>query len=67
VFQASVLGGGLGFFAWCVLLCYILELNKNFTEALNAEPIAMVLVPSKRESSTSTVATQTVLGLSRLS
>jgi hypothetical protein len=29
--------------------------------------IAMVLVPSKRESSTSTVATKTVLGLSRLS
>ncbi len=39
MFQASVLGGGLGFFAWCVLLCYILELNKNSTEALNAEPL----------------------------
>jgi hypothetical protein len=39
VIQAAVLGGVLWFLAWCLMLCYIFELNKNSAQNQKTEPL----------------------------
>ncbi len=39
--QAAAVGGGLWFFAWCVILCYIFEWNKEPKEAQKTEPLTL--------------------------
>jgi hypothetical protein len=41
VIQAAAVGGGLWFFAWCVILCYIFEWNKEPKEAQKTEPLTL--------------------------
>ncbi len=40
--QAATLGGVFGLFTWCVMLCYILELNKKPAQNQNTEPLTRV-------------------------
>jgi len=42
VIQAAALGGVLGVFTWCVMLCYILELNKKPAQNQKTEPLTRV-------------------------
>lgn len=39
--QAAAVGGGLWFFAWCVILCYIFEWNKKPKETQTIEPLTL--------------------------
>ncbi len=39
--QAAAVGGGLWFFAWCVILCYIFEWNKEPKEGRKIEPLTL--------------------------
>jgi hypothetical protein len=41
VIQAAAVGGGLWFFAWCVILCYIFEWNKEPKEGRKIEPLTL--------------------------
>jgi hypothetical protein len=41
VIQAAAVGGGLWFFAWCVILCYIFEWDKKPQEAHKNEPLTL--------------------------
>ncbi|MBW4545554.1 MAG: hypothetical protein KME25_14070 [Symplocastrum torsivum CPER-KK1] len=40
--QAAALGGVFWFFTWCVMLCYILELNKKPAQNQKTEPLTRV-------------------------
>ena len=37
--QPAALGGGLWFIAWCVILCYVFELNNNVPENQQPPPL----------------------------
>jgi len=42
VIQAAALGGVLGFFTWCIMFCYIFELNKKPAQNQKTEPLTRV-------------------------